>query len=42
MIDDFTIKGETGDFLTLAFNDVFDFPHETCHWGGYGNLKGKK
>jgi len=35
MTEGFTIKGETGDFLTLTMTDVYDFPDKTGHWGGY-------
>ena len=30
----FSIKGET-DYITVTLQDVFGFPEETCHWGGY-------
>lgn len=30
----FTIQGEA-DYIKFTYNDVFGFPNETCHWGGY-------
>jgi len=33
-MDSFTIKGGA-DFITMTFEEVFGFPNETCHWGGY-------
>lgn len=35
MNEGFTIKSDTGDFLTLTLTEVFDFPDKTCAWGGY-------
>ena len=31
----FTIRGHRGDSLTIAYTQVYGFPAETCHWGGY-------
>lgn len=33
--DGFTIKGESGNYLTLRLLQVYGFPNKTCHWGGY-------
>ncbi|AEA43023.1 WapI family immunity protein [Fluviicola taffensis] len=30
----FTIQGEA-DYIKFTYNEVFGFPNETCHWGGY-------
>jgi hypothetical protein len=30
----FTIKN-TDEFITISINEVYGFPIETCHWGGY-------
>lgn len=33
-MESFTIKGDA-NFITLSFDEVYDFPHTTCYWGGY-------
>ncbi|MBW8361090.1 MAG: hypothetical protein K0M56_02750 [Kaistella sp.] len=33
-MESFTLKGENG-YIKIILQDVFDFPHRTCHWGGY-------
>lgn len=33
-METFTIKGTT-DFITITFDEVYDFPDKTCYWGGY-------
>ncbi len=30
----FTIWGEA-DYIKFTYDEVFGFPEETCHWGGY-------
>ena len=38
----FIIKGEAGNFLRVAFAEVYGFPESTSPWGGYdvrANLK---
>jgi hypothetical protein len=33
-MDEFTIKGET-DFIKVTFEEIYGFPENICHWGGY-------
>jgi hypothetical protein len=33
-MEEFAIKGNDA-FLKIAFDKVYGFPDETCHWGGY-------
>ena len=33
--EEFSICGHGGDILTIAYAEVYGFPDETCHWGGY-------
>ncbi|NVO86572.1 WapI family immunity protein [Hymenobacter terrestris] len=33
-MEDFTIQGIDA-FLTISLTEVYGFPDETCHWGGY-------
>jgi hypothetical protein len=33
-MDSFTIKGGS-DFITVTLDNLFGFPEETSHWGGY-------
>lgn len=33
-MEEFTVKGG-GDFIKIELSEVFGFPEETCHWGGY-------
>ncbi|MDH5597830.1 MAG: hypothetical protein OEY34_01830 [Cyclobacteriaceae bacterium] len=33
-MDNFTIKGSDGS-ITISIDEVFGYPTETCHWGGY-------
>ncbi len=33
-LETFSIKNGQ-DFITVSFQEIFDFPNETCHWGGY-------
>ena len=33
-MNNFTIKGDH-NFLSVTFSEVFGFPENTCHWGGY-------
>ena len=33
-MNSFTIKGNA-DFVKVDLIEVFGFPNETCHWGGY-------
>lgn len=30
----FTIRGEA-DYIQFNYIEIFGFPNETCHWGGY-------
>lgn len=32
--DEFLLKAENG-FVRIALKDIFGYPNETCHWGGY-------
>ncbi len=31
----FVIQGESGNYLQVAFREVYGFPESTCSWGGY-------
>jgi hypothetical protein len=33
--DGFAIRGENGNYIKVGFSEVYGFPNETCHWGGY-------
>lgn len=33
-MESFTLKGENG-YIKINLEQVFDFPNNTCHWGGY-------
>ena len=33
--EEFAIRGESGDCIRIIFTEVYGFPNETCHWGGY-------
>jgi len=40
-MEEFSIKGENGNYLKFSFQEVYGFPESTSHWGGYevrGNL----
>ncbi|QHL89065.1 hypothetical protein GU926_17175 [Nibribacter ruber] len=34
-MEEFSIKGENGNYLKITFQEIFGFPEKTCHWGGY-------
>jgi len=34
-MEEFSIKGENGNYLKFSFQEVYGFPESTSHWGGY-------
>ena len=34
-MEEFSIKGENGNYLKISIQEVYGFPESTCHWGGY-------
>ncbi|PSR56471.1 hypothetical protein AHMF7605_24730 [Adhaeribacter arboris] len=34
-IEEFSVKGENGNWIKFSFQEVYGFPESTSHWGGY-------
>ena len=34
-MDEFVLAGDNNNYLKIKINEIFGFPNETCHFGGY-------